>query len=229
VKQCAASIDGDAPADQAEEGGSIPTAALFRKCEHWVSSVAHADAVAFVEEHHYARGGSNTAVYTHGLFRRDKPMHCLGVAWWLPPTPDCGQCWWPDDRQAVLSLSRLVIAPGVPKNAAVYLMRHSVQLIRKRAERWRCLITQADTWRGHTGHIYKVAGREDCGLGKPEDVWTDATGRMVSRKAGPKTRTRQQMKGLGYEFQGRFPKWRFRLVLPEPQEKPNLFSGVEAL
>ncbi len=222
----AVGVAGDTSANHAEEGGSIPTTALFRKAEYRVSSVPHADALALVEQHHYARGGSNTAVYTHGLFLKAKPLHCLGVAWWLPPTPDCGQCWWPDDRQAVLSLSRLVLVPELPKNAATFLLMMSVRLIRKRADKWRCLITQADTWKGHTGHIYKVAGWEECGLGKPEDVWTDEGGRMVSRKAGPKTRTRMEMLELGYDFEGKFAKWRFRLVLPEPREQPNLFSEV---
>jgi hypothetical protein len=222
----AAGVDGDTPANHAGVGGSNPTAALFRKAEYRVCGVSHADATAMVEAYHYARGGSNTAVYTHGLFHCDRPLHCLGVAWWLPPTPDCGRRWWPDDEQKVLSLSRLVLVPELPKNAATFLMMMSVRLIRKRGDKWRCLITQADTWRGHTGHIYKVAGWEECGLGKPEDVWTDATGRMVSRKAGPKTRSRDQMKALGYKFEGKFAKWRFRLTLPEPKEKPNLFTGM---
>lgn len=220
----AVGVAGDTSANHAEEGGSTPTTALFRKTDHWVSSVTHADAVALVEKYHYAQGGSNTAVYAHGLFHRSKPLHCLGVAWWLPPTKSCGLKWWPDDAQKVLSLSRLVLVPGLPKNAATFLLQTSVRLIRKRADKWRCLITQADTWRGHTGHIYKVAGWEECGIGEPEDVWTDATGRMVSRKAGPKTRTREQMKALGYTFEGKFSKWRFRLVLPVPHEKPNLLS-----
>lgn len=227
MSERATGVDGDTPADQAGEGGSSPTVALFQKASYWVRPVKHATALSLVESHHYARGGSNTAVFTHGLFLRARPWDCLGVAWWLPPTPDCGAKWWPADRQAVLSLSRLVLIPDLPKNAATFLLMQSVRLIRKAAEKWRCLITQADTWRGHTGHIYRVAGWEDCGLGKPEDVWVDpATGKMVSRKAGPKTRTRGQMRELGYELKGRFAKHRFRLTLPAPKAKPNLFTGV---
>jgi hypothetical protein len=192
-----------------------------------VSSVSQADAEAMVEKYHYARGGSNTAAFRHGLFHKAKPLHCLGVAWWLPPTPDCGKKWWPQNRQAVLSLSRLVLVPELPKNAATFLLQMSVRLIRKRGDRWRCLVTYADTWRGHTGHIYKVAGWESLGLGEPEDVWVDATDKMVSRKAGPKTRTRQQMEKLGYRCVGKFAKHRFRLCLPEPKEKLHLFSRCE--
>lgn len=220
-------VDSDATADQAGEGGASPTVALFRKAEYRVRSIPQADAIAIVEAYHYARGGSNTAVYRHGLFHCSKPHHCLGVAWWIPPTPDCGRRWYPEDEQKVLSLSRLVLVPGLPKNAATFLMMMSVRLIKNRGDKWRCLITQADTWQGHTGHIYMVAGWEKCGLGKAEDVWVDTHGKMVSRKAGPKTRTRKQMEQLGYKFQGRFPKYRFRLFLPAPREKPNLFTGFD--
>ena len=225
VNKCATGVDGDTPADHAGEGGSSPTVALFRKADYWVRTVKHALALRLVEEHHYARGGSNTATFAHGLFLRRLPFNCLGVAWWIPPTPSCGQKWWPENRQAVLNLTRLVLVPDLPKNAATFLLMQSVRLIRKAAQRWRCLITQADTWQGHTGHIYKVAGWEDCGLGEPEDVWTNpATGKMVARKAGPKTRTRAQMRELGFEFQGKYPKHRFRFLLPTPDVRRNLFS-----
>lgn len=211
---------------QAGGGGSIPTTALFHKGDYWVRPVTHAEALRLVSAHHYARGGSNTSVYTDGLFHKDRPLELLGVAWWLPPTLDCGRRWWPEDGQKVLNLSRLVLVPGMPKNAATFLLMTSVRLIRKRGDRWRCLITQADTWRGHTGHIYRVAGWEDCGLGKPEDVWTTNDGRMVSRKAGPKTRTREEMRQLGYVLQGRFAKHRFRLILPEPKYRPTIFDDL---
>jgi hypothetical protein len=227
AEPCAGGVLDARQPSQAGGGGSTPTPALFRKADHWVRPVPHWLALALVQEHHYARGGSNTMVYTHGLFRRDKPRECLGVAWWLPPTPDCGRKWWPEDCQKVLSLSRLVLVPGVPKNAAVYLLMTSVRLIKKRGDKWRCLITHADTWRGHTGHIYRVAGWEDCGLGKPDDVWTAPDGRMVSRKAGPKTRTRAEMVALGYTLQGKFSKHRFRMILPEPKPRPSLFDGLE--
>lgn len=217
MQTCAVGVDGDTTAIHAGEGGSIPTTALFRKGEYWLRDISQTTARELVTRHHYARGGSNTAVYRHGLFHRERPDECLGVAWWLPPTKDCGAKWWPEDPQAVLSLSRLVIVPEVPKNAATFLLMRSVMLIRKAGAKWRCLITQADTWQCHTGHIYKVAGWEECGLGDAGDVWVNpVSGKMVCRKSGPKTRNRAQMEALGYEFKGRHRKWRFKMILPAP-------------
>lgn len=38
-----------------------------------------------VKQYHYTRGGSNTATYRHGLFRRGDDL-LLGAAWWIPTT-----------------------------------------------------------------------------------------------------------------------------------------------
>jgi hypothetical protein len=166
-----------------------------------------------VRRHHYARGGSNTAVYTHGLFPRGSlwEAECVGVAWWIPPTKGAALHAYPSNWQGVLALSRLVIAPDVPKNACSFLIRHAMRFIDR--ETWPCLVTYADEWRGHEGTIYKAAGWEEKGWTKPEPTFVDKRGRMVSRKAGPKTRTRQQMINLGYEFVGRFRRKRFVHVI----------------
>jgi hypothetical protein len=84
---------------------------------------------------------------------------------------------------------------------------------RRRADRrvWPCLVTYADEWRGHTGAIYKATNWEYVGLTKPERVYTIG-GRMVARKAGPKTRTHADMIALGAVCQGSHRKHKFRHV-----------------
>jgi hypothetical protein len=162
---------------------------------------------AIIARHHYAGGASNTVTACHGLRRASDDAIC-GVAWWIPPTRDAAAAHW-DDPEAVLALSRLVIVPGAPSNAATFLLMRSVALI---APRWKCLVTWADTERGHTGGIYRAAGWEYRGLSTPTDVWVNANGGRVARKAGGKTRTQAEMRALGYTFLGNFPKHRYRLV-----------------
>lgn len=179
-------------------------------------------------EHHYSQGGSNTGTFMHGLFRKETPFRCMGMCWWLPPTRSAAEASWEGDWQSVLSLSRMVILPDVPKNAASFLLTRSTRFIGADG-RFRCLVTYADTWRGHTGHIYKVSGWEEMGLTSPETVCPHRFGRMVARKAGPRTRTNQEMESLGYINQGRHPKWKFRLLLGaarKPRER-GLFDGRE--
>lgn len=109
----------------------------------------------------------------------------------------------------VLALSRLAIEPEMPGNAASFLMAASIREIDR--ERWPVLVTYADDWRGHTGAIYRATGWREDGRTKPEATWT-LNGRMVSRKAGPRTRTRAEMIALGCKAEGAHAKTRF--VMP---------------
>ncbi len=174
--------------------------------EEWdVRPVPNSIARALVVAHHYAAGASNTAVYTHGLFRIGD-TECVGVAWWLPPTRAAAEATYPARWQGVLSLSRLVIKPGVPKNACTFLLARSRKLIDRSA--WPCLVTYADTWKEHTGAIYKADNWQYLGLTKPTRTY-QIDGRMVARKSGPKTRTHNEMLELGAVLVGSFAKHKF--------------------
>lgn len=195
---------------------------------------------ALIARYHYARGTSNTVTACHGLIRQSD-RHVMGVAWWIPPTKGAaaaclkgnqehraldvsGRFTW----QQVLSLSRLVVLPGVPTNAASFLMTRSAALLEKR---WPVLVTWADSERGHTGAIYRAANWEPLGLSAPSDIWVDDQGRRVARKAGPKTRTHAAMRELGHVFLGNFAKHRFRLIrtrFPAPPRASQISMFAEA-
>lgn len=201
------SSDSGTLAAQARGGGAIPTSTLFRKSDWWVDVVSLRRARKLVRRYHYSGGGSNTRVYCHGLFPKDWfwESECVGVAWWLPPTKSAAMSF-DENWNGVLSLSRLVIAPEVPTNAASFLIRHSMRLIDR--DRWPVLVTYADSWQCHQGTIYKAAGWREVGRSKPERRYVK-DGRMASRKAGPKTRTHAEMLALGYECVGAFSAIRF--------------------
>lgn len=202
-------------------------AGRLRREEWRVVAVTLGTAQYLVREYHYAGGGANTGTFVHGLLPAGfcGETSCRGVAWWIPPTRSCAEASWPGDWRAVLSLSRLVLTPGAPKNSASFLLAASVRLV-ARDGRWRCLVTYADSWRGHTGEIYRVAGWEYAGMTAPEEVWTDPRGRMVARKAGPRTRTRAEMLALGCVSQGRHSKHKFRLILPPGRPRRGLFPDA---
>lgn len=163
-----------------------------------------------VEREHYSAGGSNTATYRHGLFELAKPSVIRGIAWWIPPTKSAALSIYPEDWQGVLALSRLAIEPDVPKNAATFLLSRSRKMIDRR--RWPCLVTYADTWQGHDGLIYKLDGWDFDGETAAEATWV-IDGKMVSRKAGPTTRTVAQMQEMGAEMVGRHKRLRFTRTL----------------
>ena len=180
----------------------------LRAKDWYVRSVSMDIAVELVRRFHYAHGGSNTATYLHGLFRKGAYLECdcRGIAWWLPPTGGAAKATYPENPAGVLALSRLVIVPEMPTNSASFLIGRSMRLIDR--QRWPCLVTYADKWQGHNGHIYRAANWQYCGLTKPEPVFV-RNGRMTSRKAGPKTRTRGEMEELGCECLGRYAKHKY--------------------
>lgn len=180
--------------------------------QHWiVRPVALQTAQRMVTEYHYARGGSNTAVACFGLFHHERTFwetDCYGVTWWIPPTRDAAAATFPDEPEAVLALSRMVIHPGAPRNAATFLLSRSVRLL---DARWRCLVTYADTWQGHTGGVYRAANWTYVGLTDPEWVYV-LDGRAMSRKRGDHTFNHGDMLAMGFDAVGRFAKHKFVYV-----------------
>lgn len=197
---------------QLGDGGSIPTHSL-KKSDWIVKNCTLKTAQEMVGRLHYSRGGSNTAVYTLGVFNKNssKPV---AVSWWLPPTKHCGMNVWPTNPQAVLALSRLVCEPEAPKNTPSFLLGHGMRLIDRK--RWPVLITFADRWQGHKGTIYKASGWIYCGETRPQETYV-RDGRMICRKA-TKTRTHQEMLDLGCSFLGKFKRIRFVHIRPDLKE-----------
>lgn len=177
----------------------------LRKEEWKVHDVPLSIAQDLTKKYHYSHGGSNTRTYSHGLFRIND-NECMGIAWWIPPTKSAALATYPGNWRGVLSLTRLVIVPGVPKNACSFLLSRSMKLIDR--ERWPCLVTYADESQNHTGSIYKATNWTYVGKTKPEAMYT-LNGRMIARKAGPKTRTKKQMLDMGAVLEGRFSKHKY--------------------
>lgn len=182
----------------------------LRKVAWEVRPALLAEAQAMVREHHYARGGSNTAVYAHGLYRKADGVLC-GVAWWLPPTRVACESVDREHWKQVLSLTRMVLLPGVPKNACSFLLARSVALIRA-DKRFVALVTYADESQGHTGGVYRAAGWVYVGRTGPYPRWLDAAGKQVAPKATT-NRTKAQMEALGHTKVGAFYKHKYVLRL----------------
>ena len=77
--------------------------------------------------------------------------------------------------------------------------------------KWHTLITYADSWKNHTGAIYKAAGWKYMGDTKPGRNYV-LNGRMISIKSGAKTRSHKDMIAMGAELVGAFKKSRWMLT-----------------
>ena len=182
----------------------------LRKKDYYVADCSLKEVQGMVAEHHYARGGSRTAVYTHGLYEVATDR-LIGVAWWLPPTKPAAESVSKEWRR-VLSLTRLVCLPEAPQNSCSFLLSRSVKMIKKEG-RFVSLVTYADESQGHEGTIYRASNWTYVGKTPPRSRWLDPkTGRQVATKA-TRNRTNQEMLELGYEKQPAFPKHKFVLHL----------------
>lgn len=190
----------------------MTTKERLRKSAWEVRDADFGEAKRLIEMHHYAKGGSNTYVYCHGLFRIGEP-ELRGVAWWLPPTRVAAESVNRENWTKVLSLTRMAILPECPKNAASFLLARSIKLIRQDG-RFCSLVTYADEAQGHDGGVYRAANWDYVGRTGPYPRWIDpVSGRQVSPKATV-NRTKAKMEELGYEKRGAFHKHKFVLHLP---------------
>lgn len=194
-----------------------PPGECLKSSEWFVADCDQALALSLIVRHHYARGASNTSTNTHGLYRKTD-MALFGVTWWLPPIRGAALSVCKAKPKSVLSLSRLVILPDAPKNSATFLLARSERLL---SPAWEVLLTYADTWQGHTGTIYRASGWKHLGLTKPEPIY-QIDGRMVSRKAGPRTRSHAEMLAMGAVYIGKFPRHKFKKARqPKAKASPN--------
>lgn len=187
----------------------------LRKSEWEVRPIDLYTARRLVEKWHYAKSATNTGVYTFGLFKKEDSFfetNCYGVSWWLPPTKNAAIATYPEgDWQKVLSLTRLVISPNVPKNACSFLLSRSMKMIDNK--KWECLVTYADTWRNHTGSIYKASNWEYMGLTNGNPVFVNDKGKMMGRKRASKNYTKDELLTMGFDEVGIYPKHKFRKII----------------
>ena len=179
----------------------------LRKADWAVVPVDLPVAQAMVREHHYAHGGSNTAVYVDGLVRREDGA-VMGIAWWLPPTRVACESVNRERWKEVLSLTRMVILPGVPKNAASFLLARSVRRIFADG-RFCSLVSYACESQGHEGRVYRACNWDYVGRTGPYPRWVDPSdGKQVAPKS-TKNRVKDEMIRLGYVRQGSFYKHKY--------------------
>lgn len=202
----------------------------LKKADWEVRNVSLSTGRRLVKEYHYAGGGSNTATYLHGLFKKTNGIfdnECVGVAWWIPPTKSAAKATFPENWQGVLSLSRLVIKPEVLKNACTFLLARSRALIDRK--RWPCLVTKREVNMSKhyilDGHNVKEANLSEWAK------WYETTDRRVKRETVGGSDISTVFLGLDHRFSGDGPPIIFETLVfggPLDQEMERYSTWEEA-
>lgn len=168
----------------------------LRSADWTVVSTPHAEVRTAVERWHYSNSTCDLSFYSFGLFRVvgldlfGHPMpgsKIFGGAIWAPPLRPAAEYvsrLFGVDRDNVLCLTRLAIAPSVGTNGASFVIGRSIRQIKK-SKRWQALITYADDGQNHTGAIYRATNWTYDGQTTPRRLWVDPTGKLRSPKKGP--------------------------------------------
>jgi len=193
--------------------GYKPEGPVARREDYTIGPCPHGVARSLVERYHYAKSAATTSVAAHCLVRRESG-DVVGAALWMPPTAGAAKglaqryLGDKDRHRQVLVLSRLVIVPDEPKNAAGMLLGGSERLVREDS-RWKLLVTYADTAEQHRGTIYRATNWIEAGMTEPTPRWRDpATGRIVARLSTT-SRTNAEMVAAGYAREPSSRKIRF--------------------
>lgn len=171
-----------------------PDRPVARRGDYTFRECGPAVARSLVEAHHYSKSCSHRA-FSICAFRGDEP---IGVAQILPPLPPAAKKHARTDPKRVRVLTRLVVVPGEPQNAAGMLIAALLHQLRREG-RYDRVLTYADMAQGHTGVVYRATNAKFLGMSEPEPYWVDlASGVRVSRKSTV-SRTNAQMRALGCE------------------------------
>jgi hypothetical protein len=131
-----------------------------------------------VRRHHYSAEAAGGLLYCHGLYRvadGEWGAPLWGAALWMNAVNLSRRF---DLPAGALMLHRLVCVPEAPRNAASFLLAHSMRLLDRSA--WPVLVTYADSAQGHSGAIYRATNWTDDGVGGGVTYLHPETGRQIS-------------------------------------------------
>lgn len=207
----------------------LPLRTRFDKDDWRVLPTSLSAGAHLVETYHYAKSASPTCVYIFGLFLQHD-FQPYGVSWWIPAPKMTVDKYNPGGYATTLALHRLVVHPAVPTNGASFLVGRSIRQIAQDGKH-ELLVTYADTWRGHSGAIYRASNWEYRGLTDGTQVWITKEGKMISRASVRNGRDYEHLHDLrddGGVPMGTFPKHLFtmRLKLKRKPEQLSLFETL---
>ncbi len=164
---------------QTEDGGAVPTSTHQLE----LKEINHATAQSAINKWHYLAGTGFLASYRFGVFYGgyNKGVITYGI----PNAANLKGVYTQDTQHEYMELTRLALAPELPKNSASRVIGVSLRLLKQREPNLKGVVTYADTEQGHEGTIYKATNFEHRGLTAPKtDFYID--GKKAGKLKGAK-------------------------------------------
>jgi len=171
----------------------------------------------------------------HYAKRKPRMQFCFGlfideilqgiITFGLPATPFvarglCGK----EYEKEVLELSRLVLNSDVPKNSASFLVSNSLKLL---PEKYKIIVSYADTSVGHKGYIYQATNFFYTGLTIPMKEWRKKGDTLHSQNVCKEKSLEERKKDDSFEQIYRPQKHRYIIFRGNKKEKKERLLNLK--
>jgi hypothetical protein len=149
-----------------------------------IDVIGHADAAAFVAQHHYL-ASYPAAQIAVGLFGRGARLE--GVAVFARPATDAvitAHTGFKDPAQGTV-LARLILTDSVPQNGESLFVSRAFRVLRRERPAIEAVVSYSDPQTGHIGTVYQALSGAHRAVTRPRTVLrlggTTISGRTISK------------------------------------------------
>jgi len=192
------------------------------KTEIEINQITINECKDFILKKHYAKRKPRIQ-YVYGIFINNILEGIVTYGYPATPFVSRGICGKEYEKE-VLELNRLVVNENVPKNTTSYLVAKSLKLL---PEKYKIIISYADTDFGHIGYIYQATNWIYVGLTIDMKEWRKKDSNLHSQNVCKGTDLEKRKKDKNYVQIYRPKKHRYLYFRGTKKEKKERLSKLK--
>lgn len=168
----------------------------------------------FVCRHHYSHGCHNGPKLSLGLFNGQV---LIGVCMFSTPCSENvrASVFGPDEKDAVIELSRLVVLDEAPHNTESWFVSRCLHTLKTLFPTIHAVLSFADPTQGHVGTIYQAMNFRYTGTSSSKTFYRDVDGRLRHPRQCGKNISRAAAAEMGWTAVASMGKHRYIRLLPD--------------
>ena len=187
-----------------------------------VRAIKSADCKEWVLKKHYAQRKPRIQ-YAYGLFINGVMEGIVTYGYPATPFVSRGICGREYEKE-VLELNRLVVNEHAPKNAASFLVSHSIKLLPNKIH---IIVSYADTSVGHIGYIYQATNFYYTGLTIDMKEWVQKDPKLHSQNVCKKLPLAERADNKNFKQIWRPKKHRYLFFRGSKKEKKIRLAALK--